>query len=220
MRTLFVGDLHGCAAPFAALLDALAFTPGADRLLLTGDILTRGPDPAGVWDLVQQSGAEMVMGNHDRFVLRALERREAGLPVDARTPEKRAEIQRLAPLADELLPWLRERPYAIDEPGFLLVHAGINPERGLAGTTEDELVSIRTWPPTGGIVGPRWHAYAAPLPDRPIVFGHDAPGGLVIRRRPDGTPWLVGLDTGCVYGGELTAWSLEEDRLVQVPGWR
>ena len=34
----------------------------------------------------------------------------------------------------------------------------------------------------------------------------------------DGTPYLVGLDTDCVYGGELTAWILEEDRIVQVAG--
>jgi len=220
MRTIFVGDIHGCAAPFAALLDALALAPGADRLLLAGDILTRGPEPARVWDLVQQTGAEMVMGNHDRFVLKELERLDAGLPIEASKLEDRAEIERLVPLAATLVPWLRERPYAIDDPRFLLVHAGINPEHGLAGTTHDEMVYIRTWPPTDGIVGPRWHDHILPLPDRPIVFGHDAPGGLVIRRRADGTPWLVGLDSGCVYGGQLSAWVLESDHLVQVPGRR
>lgn len=220
MRTIFVGDIHGCQKPFAALLDALAFVPGSDRLLLAGDLLTRGPDPQGVWDLVRKTGAEMVMGNHDLFVLQRLERLQAGVPIKARTPEKRAEIQRLAPLADALLPWLRERPYAIDDPRFLLVHAGIHPDRGLAGTTIGELVSIRTWPPVEGIVGPRWHRYVEPLANRPIIFGHDAPGGLVVRRRADGSPWLLGLDTGCVYGGDLSAWVLEADRLIQVPGRR
>jgi len=48
---------------------------------------------------------------------------------------------------------------------------------------------------------------------RTVVFGHWAQRGLVNKAR------LRGLDTGCVYGGALTAWIAEEDRLVQVPGW-
>ncbi len=220
MATLFIGDIHGCADAFRDLVAALGFQRGRDRLYLTGDILTRGPDPAGVWDLVRATGAEMVMGNHDRFLLRQLERVAAGAPLSAARAEKREDVERVRPLAAELVPWLRARPYVVDDPRFLLVHAGINPVLGLAGTTEDELIHIRTWPPTGGIVGPRWHDVVAPLPDRPIIFGHDAPGGLVVKRRPDGTPWLVGLDSGCVYGGMLSGWILEEARVVQVPGPR
>lgn len=220
MATLFVGDIHGCAESFRALLEALGFRRGRDRLLLTGDILTRGPDPAGVWDTVRATGAEMVMGNHDRYLLRQLERLEAGEPPAAARPEKLDDVARVVPFAATLVPWLRARPYVIDDPRFLLVHAGIHPVLGLAGTTEDELIHIRTWPPTDGIVGPRWHDHVAPLPDRPIVFGHDAPGGLVVKRRADGTPWLIGLDSGCVYGGMLSGWILEEARLVQVPGPR
>ena len=47
---------------------------------------------------------------------------------------------------------------------------------------------------------------------RRVVFGHWARRGLVRTDR------VVGLDTGCVYGRELTAWIAEEDRIVQVPG--
>ncbi|MDE0228103.1 MAG: metallophosphoesterase, partial [Spirochaetaceae bacterium] len=52
-RTIFVGDIHGCRAEFEALLQAVDFAPGRDRLLLTGDAFTRGPDPLGVWRLIQ-----------------------------------------------------------------------------------------------------------------------------------------------------------------------
>jgi bis(5'-nucleosyl)-tetraphosphatase (symmetrical) len=47
-----------------------------------------------------------------------------------------------------------------------------------------------------------------------VVFGHWARCGLVVR------PQCIGLDTGCVYGGQLTAWIAEDDRIVQVDGWR
>ena len=47
-----------------------------------------------------------------------------------------------------------------------------------------------------------------------LVFGHWARKGLVHRT------WVRGLDTGCVWGGRLTAWIAEDDRLVSVPARR
>ena len=47
-----------------------------------------------------------------------------------------------------------------------------------------------------------------------MVFGHWARRGLVLR------PRVIGLDTGCVYGGQLSAWIAEEDRIIQVDGWK
>ena len=49
---------------------------------------------------------------------------------------------------------------------------------------------------------------------RTVVFGHWARQGLVVAER------VRGLDTGCVWGKQLTAWIAEEDRLVQVPAAR
>ncbi len=216
-RTIFVGDVHGCSDPLEALLAALDFDAERDRLLLAGDGFTKGPDPVGVWRIIQRSGAEMVMGNHDAKLLNILEgyldhsRRETGKPAHDHL------LEQVLPIAPEILPWLRRLPLYLDEPGFTLVHAGVHPERGLAGTSRQEFMTIRTWPPHDGLEGPRWHDHYPPG-DKPLVFGHDAPGGLVVRRRADGSPYLIGLDTGCVYGGRLTAWILEEDRLVQVPG--
>ena len=113
-------------------------------------------------------------------------------------------------VAGELLPWLEAVPLSVREPRFTLVHAGVHPVLGLAGTTREQLLEIRLWPPRPGIAGPRWHeSYVPHVPL--LIFGHDAPGGLVLRRRPDGRPFLVGLDTGCVYGNCLSAYLLEED---------
>ena len=132
-------------------------------------------------------------------------------------------LPELLPHAAELVPWLERLPLAIDEPRFLLVHAGINPDTGLAGSTPDELVAIRTWPPTGGIEGPRWHDHVAPG-GKLIIFGHDAPSSLVVKHPPGAAPgarpYLVGLDSACVFGGQLSAYLLEEDRIVQVPAER
>ena len=261
MATVFVGDVHGCAAELEELLNAVGFVNGRDRLLLTGDAFSRGPEPERVWAILRTAGAGMVLGNHDDRLLRQLRAAAAGEAVRFRRPHHATTFERLLPLADELLPWLESLPLcicgettaesarqaglppkpdqgvachgapgqsarqgglppkdkAVHKDGFVLVHAGISPERGLAGTRRQEFLTIRTWPPGHGLEGPRWHRHLEPLPAT-LVFGHDAPGGLTVdrlsgRRRP----WLVGLDSGCVYGGCLSAWLFETDRLVQVP---
>jgi bis(5'-nucleosyl)-tetraphosphatase (symmetrical) len=67
------------------------------------------------------------------------------------------------------------------------------------------------WPPPGPPFRPWDDFYAG---RRRVVFGHWARRGLVVR------PQCVGLDSGCCYGGQLSAWIAEEDRVVQVPGWQ
>lgn len=215
MRTLFVGDVHGCAAEFEELLEALGFRPGQDRLLLTGDAFTKGPAPLQVWERIRASGAEMVMGNHDARLLGQLCSLLAGQTPALRKPDQQFTVEQLRPVAGALRAWLEALPLWIEDKNFLLVHAGINPEQGLAGTTRDELLTIRTWPPREGIEGPRWHD-CHPPGEKLLIFGHDAPGGLVIKRRPDGRPCLIGLDSGCVYGNPLSGYILEKDRIVQV----
>jgi len=215
-RTIFIGDIHGCAAEFEAILDAVVFRAGRDRLLLTGDAFTRGPDPLRVWELIGETRADMVLGNHDDRQLRQL-RESTGGGEPRFKHDQRLTFDKLERVSSQLLAWLEERPLFIEEEEFILLHAGVHPEKGLAGTTRDEFLTIRTWPPADGIDGPRWHDVIAPIVGRTLVFGHDAPGGLVVRRIEEHlAPWLLGLDSGCIYGGALSAWIMEEQRLVQI----
>ena len=225
-RTIFVGDVHGCCAELDALLAKIGYAPARDRLLLTGDAFTRGPDPLGVWKRIRGSGAEMVLGNHDDALLAQLRILAAGGDPKPAYGDRNQTLRALATQGDELTAWLAALPLYIDEPEFLLVHAGIDPECGLAGTTRDQFLTIRTWPPDGGISGPRWHEHLDPrvVPGKPIIFGHDAPQGLLVTRFPEAAngarPGLVALDSGCVFGNALSAYLLEEDRIVQVPAER
>ena len=225
MKTVVVGDVHGCNQEFQRLLRKIDFQVGHDRLLLTGDAFSRGPDPAGVWQTIKETEAKMVLGNHDAKLQQLLSEIVATKRPKHQNSDQEITITKLLPFSDQLLPWLQNVPLYIETETFLLVHAGINPEKGLDQTTRDEFLTIRRWPPAPGIHGLRWHDFITHS-NRTIIFGHDAPGGLICRNRPaesienGNLPYLLGLDTGCVYGGQLSACLLEECRLVNVESER
>ncbi|HKP62148.1 MAG TPA: metallophosphoesterase family protein [Polyangiales bacterium] len=210
-RTLIIGDVHGCSRELEDLLDACAFS-GGDRLVFVGDLVAKGPDSRGVLALYRRLGAVSVRGNHDQAVLR-WEDPAARLAV----PEKAPPHLRLArELSDDDWAVLQSLPLWLRLPEFqtLIVHGGVVPGLPLEEHDAELLMNMRTLRPDGtgsrrpedGVLwGSRW-----PGPER-VIFGHHATAGL--QRHP----FALGLDTGCVYGKELTAYVLPEERLISVP---
>ena len=71
-RTIIIGDIHGCRDELEDLLDATGYVKG-DRVISVGDMVVRGPDPAGTLALLRAIGALAVRGNHEDRVLRVYE---------------------------------------------------------------------------------------------------------------------------------------------------
>jgi hypothetical protein len=204
MRTLVVGDVHGCAEELATLLDSAP----ADRVVLVGDLYTKGPDPAGVWRLIRDRGLEAVLGNHDQRLLDVLSGRRDG---DRAGQACVAELDR----ADRA--WrdhLAALPLWIEDvAGHVVVHAGLHPSGDLSRTSPGMALSMRRFPEGDPDARPWTEQYTG---ERGVIYGHDARRGVVWIER-DGRPWVVGLDAGCVYGGALTGLLVEDARLVQIP---
>jgi hypothetical protein len=206
MRTLVVGDVHGCADELAKLVEQAKPT----RVVLVGDLFTKGPDPVGVWRQIHQGGFQAVLGNHDARVLEAWD--------DPLTTDKSAArvVHELEAEAPEALPWTRALPLFREVAGFTVVHAGLHPSGDLARTTRQMAITMRRWPEEGE-GNKRWTAVYEG--ERRVIYGHDAVRGLVRIRRGQQT-WLLGIDTGCVYGRQLTGYIVEKDELLHVPAAR
>lgn len=258
MATWAVGDLQGCAEPFARLLDRLEFDPASDRLWLVGDLVNRGPDSVDVLRRVRALGdaVRVVLGNHDLHLLAAAAGGGRGL----REGDTLAPLL-AAPDRDELLGWLQAQPLLHTDAGlgWTMVHAGLAPQWTLAEATacaREVEAALRadaraffaemygdqpdTWAPdlqgaarlrftvncltrlryctAAGRLLPKLKGppAAAPVGALPwftvpgrrsagvrTVFGHWSALGL--HRGED----ALGLDTGCVWGGTLTAVRLD-----------
>ena len=231
-RRIFVGDVQGCRVELERLLEKVRFDPSADDLQPVGDFVNRGPDSAGVLRLCARLHAGGVLGNHDVHLLRTA--------VGLRAVEPHDTFQDVLGADDRepMLAWLRGRPFVRTWGDVLLVHAGINPawpdpvvalsrldplrdESDLAFAIAARFCDAEgerpaeDWPPPPPPYR-AWYEFWPPdaRETRTVVFGHWARGGLVIR------PRIRGLDTGCVWGGKLSAWIAEEDRVEQVDAAR
>lgn len=72
MKTLAIGDIHGCYAELQDLLEEAELTHG-DRIIALGDIVDRGPETPEVLDFFHTHlGASSLMGNHERKHIRSL----------------------------------------------------------------------------------------------------------------------------------------------------
>jgi hypothetical protein len=209
-RTLVIGDVHGCIDELAELLEVSGWTP-ADRLVFAGDLVAKGPGSKAVVQLAREKKALGVLGNHDAHVLKA---REGKLDALKGTHREVAEA-----LDEDDWRYLELLPTTLDFPELntLVVHAGLLPTVPLEQQPKHLLLNLRSIDAEGNgstrVSGGRPWAELWPGP-RFVIFGHDA------LRKLQRHPHALGLDTGCVYGGHLSAVWLPERRLVQVAAKR
>lgn len=203
-RTIVVGDIHGCFDELKDLLDKVGLNPD-DRVISVGDLITKGPKSREVLELFMTDARfTTVIGNHDL----ALRRKWYGEDVDLK-PAQREAHKELKGEKDAYASYLNRLPFMIDLDTHLVVHAGLRPNVELHSQTTGDLTRLRTLgADRESDEGTPWyHVYYG---EKTVLFGHwPAP-------EPRRGKKAIGLDTGCVYGYNLTAYIIETDEFVTV----
>jgi protein phosphatase len=226
-----IGDVHGCATELEALLALLGYQreaaapfihPAGRKAVFLGDLVDRGPRVLDVLAIVRgmvDAGAALcVPGNHDMKLLKKLRGKDVQIThglaqtlaeIDALADEMRAEYCRsLAEFLDGLV-----SHYVLDSGRLVVAHAGMKEAmqgRG-SGRVRDFALYGETTGETDEFGLPIRYNWAAEYRGAAtVVYGH--------------TPvpqadWLnntVNIDTGCVFGGKLTALRYPENEFVSV----
>ncbi len=223
-----IGDIHGCYDELIELLNKLGYDttqwsriapPPGRKVIFLGDLVDRGPNSAGVLRLVMSMVAQgialCVPGNHDAKLLRKLQGRNVQIThglgetlqqLEGHTAEERGYI---AKFIDSLI-----GHYVLDDGRLVVAHAGMK-ERYIgraSGRVREFALYGETTGETDEFGLPVRYNWAAEYRGSAhVVYGHTPV--------PE-ADWLnrtINIDTGCVFGGKLTALRWPEKEIISVP---
>lgn len=206
MRTLIVGDIHGCIDELLELVEAAGLR-ATDRLISVGDIVNKGPAPQEVFDyLFSRPHTTVLLGNHEA-------RHMAGDRNGAAIIERIARAQFAPGRYRDFLVEIARLPLCIELPEAIVTHGYFEP--GVPPTRQKREVLLgldrgRQRLKEAGL-WPWYEHYDHP---KPIVVGHKA-------YRDDGRPLVrrgrvYAIDTKCCEGIALTGLVLPEFKLIRV----
>jgi protein phosphatase len=223
----FIGDVHGCADELEELLATLGYARDDQgvwrhaegrKAVFLGDLVDRGPRIPDVMRIamrmVAAESALCVPGNHDVKLMRKLRGRDVQIThglqdslrqLENETAEFRGEV---AEFIDSLV-----SHYVLDEAKVVVAHAGMKEEmqgRG-SGKVRDFAMYGETTGETDDFGLPIRYNWAAEYRGQAIVvYGHTPVP------EPEWLNRTINIDTGCVFGGRLTALRYPEKELVSV----
>ncbi|MFD1537933.1 polynucleotide kinase-phosphatase [Nonomuraea guangzhouensis] len=227
-----IGDIHGCRSELETLLGTLGWEieradgkavtaqhPAGRTAVFVGDLVDRGPDSPGVLRLVMgmvaAGTAICVSGNHEAKLVRALNGRKVtvahGLKesLDQFAAEPPEFVERARTFMEGLI-----SHYVLDGGRLVVAHAGL--KEAYHGRASGRVRSFALYGDTTGETDeyglPVRYPWAEEYRGRAmVVYGHTP------TTKPEWINNTICLDTGCVFGGTMTALRYPERELVSVP---
>ena len=227
-RIAIIGDIHGCIDELTELYGKLR-ADGISEVYHLGDLVDRGPDSVGVIRFCRDNQIFGIMGNHESSLLNVNDQ-IAKPDFDPR----KLSVAKLEPitiaqrLAAEDIDYIRALPklHVIDEFNLVLVHAGLYPTRPLYLQDRTVLYMQMIHPDRSGDI--RWTSKQGQYTNEEsralgyapwqelydgaerVIHGHTVYG------EPNIQGLTTGIDTGCVFGGSLTALIIPDEKFIQV----
>jgi protein phosphatase len=229
-----IGDVHGCFEELVALLTQLGYAveqndghhsvtpPPGRKAVFVGDLVDRGPGITKVlrlvMSMVEAGTALCVPGNHDVKLLRKLRGKDVKIShgladslaqLDLETPEFRKQV---SDFIDELV-----SHYVLDDGKLVVAHAGM--KENMQGRGSGAVRSFALFGETTGETDeyglPVRYDWAAEYRGRAmVVYGHTPVA------EPEWLNRTINIDTGCVFGGKLTALRYPEKEMISVLAMR
>lgn len=225
MKSIIVyGDIHGCFDEFVSLREKIS--PAKEDIEVSvGDFLNKGPFSLETMHYILQHDILSVMGNNEAKLIKLYKRwqEEGTAYLNTLLPH---EQETLSAISKNEIAYLKLLPYYLKFANLTILHGGIRNSTtlndALDKTTKKELTLLRYFSKTGEMLP--WHD----VENRDKFWSEVYDGGegfVVFGHNPFPEPkidrYALGIDTGCVYGGQLTAakFIIDEDGTVDTDNY-
>ncbi|KAG2219004.1 hypothetical protein INT45_013767 [Circinella minor] len=236
-----IGDVHGSIDELNELVNRIKYDyRKGDRIIFMGDLVDKGPDSVAVIRRAKELNAWCVRGNQDDVTLRmwnylkqnnispsikSNEIMQEGSVIDPINLSD-SHIKIASNMTDEDYRYLNSCPKILGIPALnsLFVHGGVDPRKSLKNQVPYFVMNMRSVKEDGTPTENRtkvnwaddWNRFqasrdlAVKKPYSDVYYGHDSKLGLQLKAH------TFGLDSGCVFGNQLTALELRSRKLTQV----
>ena len=204
-RLLAIGDIHGCLDQLKELMDKVMPTSG-DKVIFLGDYVDRGPASAGVINYLIEFGIAFpatifLRGNHEQMFANYLEGHDPAMFLINGGLKTLDSYQHSGqwPMPAAHNTFLQDLINCYETEDYIFAHAGLRPDIPLFEQDINDLLWIR-------------QEFISSSYDwgKTVVYGHTP------LKKPFLTETRIGLDTGCVYGRQLTCCELRTRQIWQV----
>lgn len=208
MRTIAISDIHGCYDELKELILTLEvngeYNKNTDKLVFLGDYIDRGKDSRKVIEYIRslQDGNDNVialMGNHEDMMINYLD----GIDNSWVWNGHLATIDSYGGKTKEFysdVRWIRELPLYHEDEHFIYVHAGIDVNKSMEEQDPFTLLWVR-----------EKFIYESKNYHKKVIFGHTPTLNFGNDMPTYTSADNIDIDTGCVFGGALTALIIDDD---------
>ena len=211
MRTIVISDIHGCYNELKDLISSLEkegkYNKNTDRLIFLGDYIDRGDNSRLVVRFIRElqrknDNVIALMGNHEKMLLDYQNGIDASWEFNG-SYQTMDSYQGFEEQFDSDVRWMERLPLYYEDDFFVYVHAGIDVNKPLKEQSKNTLLWVR-----------EAFIYSFKKYHKRVVFGHTPTLSFDNSTEPFYTLTdNIGIDTGCVFGGALTALIIEDSEV-------
>lgn len=213
MKTIVIGDVHGCYNELKTLITNLKesgeYNKDEDKLVFLGDYIDRGKDSRLVIKFIKSLQEEnknviALKGNHEDMLLEFYK----GIDTSWKYNGYKYTMDSYKGYEEQFgddIEWMANLPLYHEDDNFIYVHAGIDFDLPMEEQDKDTLLWVRNT-----------FIYDVKEYPKKVIFGHTPTMNLNQSWKPMYTfTNNIDIDTGCVYGGMLTALIIEGGKVKE-----
>ena len=211
MRTIVISDIHGCYDELKSLLYTLEekgeYNKETDKLIFLGDYIDRGADSKLVIALIrnlQENNSNVIalMGNHEDMLIDYCKGMNSSWTFNGYEDTLKSYMGCFEQFENDV-EWMKNLPLYHEDNHFIYVHAGVDISKPMHEQNKHTLLWTRNE-----------FIYNETMYYKQVIFGHTPTVNLNGKFKPTYTDaFNVDIDTGCVYGGALTALIIDDDEV-------